>query len=148
TGVVTSPANTPAGRYDIQYEICEVADPNNCDQAWITVWITPAQIDPNDDFYSNISSVSGTLDAGYILSNDKLNLDPAQLGDVTISVLTPAAQRAGAPAAYAANVPELNTGTGIVSVPANTPAGEYRIEYQICENLNPTNCDHATVYIQ
>src|SRR5690606_20390189 len=46
------------------------------------------------------------------------------------------------------NVPELNTGTGIVSVPANTPAGEYRIEYQICENLNPTNCDHATVYIQ
>src|SRR5690606_20543332 len=47
TGVVTSPANTPAGRYDIQYEICEVADPNNCDQAWITVWITPAQIDPN-----------------------------------------------------------------------------------------------------
>jgi hypothetical protein len=26
-------------------------------------------------------------------------------------------------------------------VPENTPAGSYTIVYQICDKLNPTNCD-------
>jgi hypothetical protein len=34
----------------------------------------------------------------------------------------------------------LNAGTGAVTVAAGTPAGTYTIDYQICENLNLTNC--------
>jgi hypothetical protein len=45
-------------------------------------------------------------------------------------------------------VPELNTTTGVVSVPAGTSAGTYTIEYTICENLNPTNCDAATITVE
>jgi len=142
TGVVTTLPNTPTGRYDIQYEICEVADPTTCDQAWITVWITAANIDPDDDFYSNISSVSGTLDAGNVLDNDKLNQKPTDITKVKIEVISGAAAINGS-----ANVPLLDEATGTVSVPGETPAGEYRISYRICELLNPTNCDHATVLI-
>jgi hypothetical protein len=32
-------------------------------------------------------------------------------------------------------------------VPENTPAGSYTIVYQICDKLNPTNCDTATVTV-
>ncbi|MFD2909035.1 hypothetical protein ACFSX9_09825, partial [Flavobacterium ardleyense] len=46
-----------------------------------------------------------------------------------------------------ANVPLLDIATGIVSVPAQTPAGTYTIEYQICELLNPSNCDTAIVTV-
>jgi uncharacterized repeat protein (TIGR01451 family) len=33
-------------------------------------------------------------------------------------------------------------------VPADTPEGSYEIEYQVCEDLNPTNCDTATITIE
>jgi trimeric autotransporter adhesin len=36
---------------------------------------------------------------------------------------------------------------GSVSVAPNTPAGTYTVDYTICENLNPTNCDTTTVTI-
>jgi uncharacterized repeat protein (TIGR01451 family) len=32
-------------------------------------------------------------------------------------------------------------------VPAGTPAGTYTIVYRICENLNPANCDTATITV-
>ncbi|KAF2340132.1 hypothetical protein, partial [Flavobacterium ginsenosidimutans] len=28
-----------------------------------------------------------------------------------------------------------------ISVAPNTPKGDYNVEYKICENTNPTNCD-------
>ena len=33
---------------------------------------------------------------------------------------------------------------GTISVSPNTPSGTYTIAYQICEILNPTNCDAVT----
>ncbi|WP_162253732.1 hypothetical protein, partial [Lysobacter sp. Root690] len=39
----------------------------------------------------------------------------------------------------------LNTTTGAVTVAAGTPAGTYTLVYRLCEVLNPTNCDDATV---
>ncbi|MFA7693718.1 MAG: hypothetical protein WCX86_12545, partial [Candidatus Hydrogenedentales bacterium] len=45
-------------------------------------------------------------------------------------------------------VPFLDESTGIVSVPSGTPTGSYTIEYTICEDVNPSNCDSATVTVQ
>ncbi len=42
---------------------------------------------------------------------------------------------------------ELDPATGTVSVNPQTPAGTYTIIYQLCEILNPTNCESATVTI-
>ncbi|WP_026802676.1 Ig-like domain-containing protein, partial [Arenimonas oryziterrae] len=41
----------------------------------------------------------------------------------------------------------LNPATGEVTVAPGTPAATYTIVYQICEQLNPTNCDPATVTV-
>ena len=38
-----------------------------------------------------------------------------------------------------------NPATGEVSVAPGTPAGTYTLVYEICEFLNPTNCDTAVV---
>lgn len=42
----------------------------------------------------------------------------------------------------------LNTAFGFVGIAANTPAGNYYITYEICENANPTNCDTAVIEIR
>ena len=41
----------------------------------------------------------------------------------------------------------FSTTSGEVSVAAGTPEGTYTFDYTICENLNPTNCDTATVTV-
>ena len=38
------------------------------------------------------------------------------------------------------------SGTNVLVAPG-TPAGSYTLVYQICEILNPTNCDTATVTV-
>ncbi|WP_164122210.1 gliding motility-associated C-terminal domain-containing protein [Sphingobacterium sp. xlx-130] len=145
TGEVTTPAMTPAGKYVIGYEICEVADPTNCDQTSITVIVTAAEIVAKEDFAVNISSVSGKANAVNVIDNDKLNNVYTNINQVSILVKTAAESL---PNAVNTNVPVLNTATGQISIPAKTPAGEYKIFYEICELLNPTNCDRATAYIQ
>jgi hypothetical protein len=76
-----------------------------------------------------------------LLENDLLNGAPVVLADITATVLMPATPIMGGP------VPVLNTTTGVVGVPAGTPAGTYTITYQICENLNPANCDDAVITV-
>ena len=37
--------------------------------------------------------------------------------------------------------------TGVITVQPNTPSGDYSFQYQICDKLNPSNCDIATVTV-
>jgi len=41
----------------------------------------------------------------------------------------------------------IDPATGAVNVAPGTPAGTYTLVYQICEILNPSNCDTATVTV-
>jgi large repetitive protein len=142
TGIVSVPAGTPAGTYTITYQICENLNPANCDDATITVTVVPPAIVAVDDNYGMINGTTGAPNVGNaLLENDLLNGAPVVLADITATVLTPATPIMGGP------VPVLNTTTGVVSVPAGTPAGTYTINYQICENLNPANCDDATITV-
>ncbi|MGB7374117.1 SdrD B-like domain-containing protein, partial [Pontixanthobacter sp.] len=50
--------------------------------------------------------------------------------------------RPGAP------VPVLDPATGLLDVPAGTPAGTYTISYEVCETLNPANCAVSTVTVE
>src|SRR5690606_4648763 len=36
---------------------------------------------------------------------------------------------------------------GTVTVAPNTPAGTYSFDYQVCDVINPNNCDVATVAV-
>src|SRR5690606_24325688 len=88
---------------------------------------------------------------GNALDNDTLNGLPATQGSsatsntVTVSIITPATPIGANP-----NVPVLDS-NGDISVPMGTPAGDYVIEYRICENnlTGPaTNCDQAMITIK
>ncbi|MFK8265762.1 T9SS type B sorting domain-containing protein [Capnocytophaga cynodegmi] len=145
-GTITIAPNTPAGTYTLTYTICEKLNPTNCETTTVTVVIVPDVIDAKDDTFKPITGVTGGT-AGNVLSDngngtDTLGNVSATITNVDISVVTPASPINGNP-----NIPTLNTNTGDVNVPANTPAGTYTIVYRICEKLNPTNCDTATATV-
>ncbi|QFZ53650.1 T9SS type B sorting domain-containing protein [Oceanihabitans sp. IOP_32] len=132
-GTVTVTPGTPAGVYTIDYTICENNNPTNCDVATVTITVEAPAIVANPDSSGPINGATGG-DAGInVLGNDTLNGVPVNPADVTITSTA---------------TPELTVNTdGTVTVTAGTPAGTYTIDYTICENNNPTNCDVATVTI-
>ena len=145
-GQVSVPAGTPAGTYTIAYQICEKLNPANCDSATVTVNVTAPVIDAIADNIAGGNGTLGNANAGNVLSanptnTDTLNGSAVTIAQVNLTIVTASTSIGGAP------VPSINTTTGQVSVPAGTPAGTYTIAYQICEKLNPANCDGATVTV-
>ena len=137
-GTVTVAPGTPAGPYTVSYTVCEILNPANCDIADVTVTVNAGNIAADADSVSGVNGLTGAADVLDVLPGDTLNGAPATLANVILSVVTPAT-----PVNPGDPVPSLNPATGLVSVPANTPAGTYTITYQICETLNPTNCAAA-----
>ncbi len=136
TGVVGVPAGTPAGIYDFEYTICEVANPTNCDTAIASVTVVASPIIANDDDFSAVPiSVAGGTTAT-VFTNDTLN---------------------GIAFAPAAVIPSLVSNGGLtgltinangtLTVPANTTPGTYTANYTICETAQPANCDPANAII-
>ncbi|UNK42040.1 Ig-like domain-containing protein [Luteimonas sp. S4-F44] len=135
TGVVGVAPGTPAGTYTFEYTICEVLNPDNCDTATVTVEVEAAEIVANDDSYGPVNGATGDPSVGNVLDNDTLNGVPATIDTVTITVGT-------LPTGIV-----VDPSTGVVGVAPGTPAGSYTFDYTICEVLNPSNCDTATVTV-
>jgi hypothetical protein len=135
-GSLNVPAGTMAGTYNVAYELCEVLNATNCDEANVTVKVDPAVIRAVDDSNGSINGVDGGVVITNLTSNDTLNGNLVILGtDVNITAVTN-------------NTPLIvNLATGEVSVPVNTPSGVYVETYTICEKLNPSNCTEGNVSI-
>jgi LPXTG-site transpeptidase (sortase) family protein len=137
-GTLEIPAGTPAGDYIVTYEICEVLNPTNCDTAEVLVRVSAPTIDAVDDDFSGvpINGADGGTTAT-VFTNDTLNgaaFDPA---DVTTSITND-----GGLSGVSINA------DGTLEIPAGTPAGDYTVTYEICEVLNPDNCDAAEVLVR
>ncbi|MGL2987381.1 PKD domain-containing protein [Flavobacterium sp. RSSA_27] len=141
TGIVSVSPQTPAGTYVIGYQVCELLNPSNCDASKITIEVIPAEINAVDNIVTGINGFIGANDVIEATANDLLNGSKVDVSAIVISLVAPAISLGG-------NVPVLDTTTGLISVPAGTSAGSYTITYKICEKLNPTNCDVATITIQ
>ena len=132
-GKVNVPANTPAGTYTISYRICEAANNNNCTSTTVTVKVVTPIITVTPDPITAAPSTS-TRTIPNILNNDKIGGTVTPTvgvgGNVTLTVTNPTGT----------TVPTLDRNTGEVTIPVNTPAGNYTITYSYCEVLNPTNC--------
>jgi gliding motility-associated-like protein len=88
----------------------------------------------NDDFSAiDLSCDLGGL-AGNVLDNDLLNGNPVNSDDVSITIIND-----GGISGLVIN-PD-----GSLIVPGGLALGDYTITYQICEVLNPANCDQADV---
>ncbi|SDY36167.1 conserved repeat domain-containing protein, partial [Lysobacter sp. yr284] len=136
TGAVSVAAGTPAGTYTLVYKLCEVLNPSNCDDANVTVKVDAAAIDATDDTGTPVDGRAGGVAVVDVRSNDTLNGQPVVAADVTLSQ-----QSSSNPGVT------LNPATGAVNVAPGTPAGTYTLVYKLCEVLNPSNCDTATVKV-
>ena len=142
TGQLSVAPGTPAGTYAIGYSLCEKLNPGNCAAATVVVAVTAAPIVAAPDTPAPVNGATGGSGIVNAFDNDRLNGQPIDLDKVVVAVVTPAT-----PATPDASVPMLDPATGLVDVPAGTPAGSYTIDYRICEELNPDNCATGRVTI-
>ena len=138
TGLVDVPAGTPAGSYTITYEICENSNPTNCASAAISVIVEAPPIIAEDETLPPVNSGTGGDDIANLLDNDRLNGDPIDPALVTLTITNPPSD----PGIV------IDPASGLVSVSTDVPPGTYSFTYQICENLNPSNCDTAVATIE
>ena len=134
TGQVTVAPGTPAGTYQLAYQICERVNPTNCDPAKVTVTVAAGSIIANEDS-STVPSTGGVA-VPNVLINDTLNGAPVTLSQVNLT--QSASSNPGI---------TLDPVSGAVNVAPSLPAGTYTLTYQICEKLNPDNCDTAAVTV-
>lgn len=97
-----------------------------------------AAIIANDDSINNIDGLPATNNVLNVLDADTLNGLDANISNVIISL---------APNETLPSELSFDESTGNISVLANTPAGTYEFDYQICERDNPTNCVTATASV-
>ncbi|KIQ19111.1 hypothetical protein RT99_15315, partial [Flavobacterium sp. MEB061] len=131
-GTVTVAANTAAGNYNVEYSICEITNPTNCDSVISVVVVGKPAIDAVTETTASINGNAGGTTAESVITNDTLNGNPVVIGtnpgEVKLTGIT-------VPTGLTLNA------NGTVTVAANTVAGNYNVEYSICEITNPTNCD-------
>ncbi|MFD2556011.1 hypothetical protein ACFSQW_16585, partial [Sphingobacterium tabacisoli] len=149
TGKVTINPETPAGEYKIEYKICEVLNPTNCDNAVITITVVAPEIEAIDDAVSGINGKDGKGNVINALTNDKLNRVIVDPSEVTLKV---GGNKVTSPVSFKDKDGKTATGVvlnadGSVDVKPETAAGKYTLDYSICEVLNPTNCDVATITV-
>ena len=138
-GSVDVAPGTPAGTYELTYQICETANPTNCTTSTVEVTVDAPDIEAEPEVFAPVNGADGGT-VGNLLTSDMLNGAPVSLAtiDLTVDAVTDAAGNPVTDVTVDAN--------GVITVAAGTPAGTYTVEYTICDSLNPTNCATAVSY--
>jgi YVTN family beta-propeller protein len=89
-------------------------------------------VDDNDP--TPLAALAGGLAVQSVLGNDTLGSGPAAVGNVNLTLVS--SDNPGV---------TLNVTDGSVWVSADTSPGPHSLTYQICEKVNPGNCDQAAV---
>ncbi|WP_315050282.1 gliding motility-associated C-terminal domain-containing protein [Capnocytophaga leadbetteri] len=172
-GNIIIPAQTPIGRYTLNYSICDNSQPSKsknqkyvCQTATVTIIIlqsvttptittsttvtatttTPTVITLSDDTYTVTTTASTTTTAttvGSVFTNDRMNGKPIDIQKVIFSLLPQST-----PNTF------IITKGGNIIIPAHTSIGRYILNYRICDNSQPSKnknfkpvCQTATVTI-
>ncbi|MFV8351851.1 beta strand repeat-containing protein, partial [Flavobacterium sp. XS2P14] len=137
-GTITIAAGTPAGPQTLEYRICEIgSNPANCSTATVTVNVLQSAVDAIVDDFTAVPYTGGNGGTTTsVLNNDTLNgavLNPADV-NLTLS--------GTAPTGFVLN------SNGTITVPSGQVSGTNMVFYQICEAINPGNCDIANAKIR
>jgi YVTN family beta-propeller protein len=135
SGGVRLGAGASPGVETLVYEICEIADPLNCDDATVTLTVLPPYVTDAVNDNGGVTFPGRTVVAN-VLANDTLGGTPATSARVKLSTVSSTA--AGL---------TLSAATGSVFVAPGTAAGTQTLRYRICEIVDPTNCDEADVTV-
>ncbi|WP_353129258.1 DUF7507 domain-containing protein, partial [Parapedobacter pyrenivorans] len=90
----------------------------------------------DDDHFGPIPGRDGGTTAS-VLGNDTIDGDPIDVGTIVLS-RTP----------VIGSSPLTLNEDGTVTLAPNTAAGSYTLSYQVCDAVNPTNCQTATVTVE
>ena len=152
TGKVKVDADTPVGEYTLKYTITEKGQTTASNEVEVkVVVVNKIELTPNDVVSNPVtpSTDSSTTpkQIGDVLDGTKLNGAKPTIGtgpnQVSITVINPATpQVAGDP------VPELDTTTGKVKIPAGVKPGDYNITYKVCDNATPQTCQTTTITVK
>ncbi|TWI43588.1 gliding motility-associated-like protein, partial [Flavobacterium glaciei] len=93
-----------------------------------------ANVDAKDDIFSAVQcTFNGKI--GNVIDNDLLNELKINSNEVVFKIIN------------GSNPKITFDELGNISIQAGIKAGKYSFEYQICEKINPTNCDNAFVTV-
>ncbi|WP_458792606.1 OmpA family protein [Yoonia sp. MH D7] len=138
------------GAYTMDYELCDLGTPANCETATVTVTVGATPIEAVDDTPALVDGATGGTIPN-VVTNDRLNgaANPTIGVDVIVngSGIANSGTVLGIDVTPALGGITMDTSTGVVAVSAGTTAGTYIYTYEICEMLNPINCDTARVTI-
>jgi hypothetical protein len=137
-GSVDVAPGTTIGTHTLVYQICEIANPANCDPATVTVVVKPFVVNAVNDYARASSKRPGTAIAS-VLANDWLGNMRATPANVRLSLLSLSPPTSGI---------VLDLADGSVDVTKKVNSVTYSLVYQICEIASPSNCDQATVTLE
>ncbi len=136
TGAVSVAATVPVGSYTLTYQICAVVNTSNCTTGTVTISVTPPVIDAiNNNFSATPISYATGGSTASVTTNDLINGIAVVNSNITITLVN----NAGLTGA------SIST-TGVITIPAGSFVGTFNLTYQICQTLNPTNCDQAKLH--
>ena len=150
-GSVKVDADTPVGEYTLKYTITEKGQTTASNEVEVkVVVVNKIELTPNDVVSNPVTpSTDSTTpkQIGDVLDGTKLNGAKPTIGtgpnQVSITVINPATpQVAGDP------VPELDTTTGKVKIPAGVKPGDYNRTYKVCDNATPQTCQTTTITVK
>lgn len=133
-GSVTVDPQASSGYYVITYEICEIANPNNCSTSWAEVTVNSVPIVANSDAVTISTGLVGPqIILENVLSNDTLGGIPISISDVNIQQIS----------STATFYFYIDTSTANIVLSSNPPPGNYTLNYYYCINDDPNNCVEA-----
>ena len=134
-GSVDVAADASVGVKTLDYSLCEVAAPTNCDHATATITVVPYVVDAVDDAGGAMSMAGGTA-IGNVLANDRFDGAQASADNVVLS-----------PVSSTSSGVTLDATDGSVEVAPGTSGGVHTLVYRICETASPSNCDLASAKV-
>ena len=134
-GTITIPAGTRSGTYEVGYKLCENLNNNHCAVATATIVVGQASLSVVSETFTISNGANGGTTSS-VLENDSYNGTTGLAGNASVTLTW-------------TNVPAgVQTHTdGTITIPAGTRSGTYEVGYQLCENLNGSNCSVATATI-
>jgi uncharacterized repeat protein (TIGR01451 family) len=133
-GVVVVQAETPAGAYEVAYQICELLNTDNCDDAIVVIRVLSATIDAVDD---GANVPQNTAAVVVVMANDQFDGQPVEPTAATVSILS----------APANGVAAVDGEKRVVYTPTTNFSGTDTFRYELCEAINPDNCTAAVVTV-
>jgi len=137
TGAVVTGISLPPGTYNLQYQLCDLYTPPDCASGPVTVTVAAALV--TWPVAGSAIVGSNATPIANVTANDSVNGAVATLGGSGNAIVAPVGTW---PAGIA-----LNTATGAITTSSSVAAGNYALQYQLCDYYSDCVTANAAVAV-